>query len=208
MAETLKQEEQDELVINDSNITDEPVEKEYEKLLFKDESRLKAVKAFNLVKMGLFYQSSVEPFKINFNELKKLDYAKRFKEHELYERVSDGTFFFIQTLGESTKEGNNKVYGYDVIELDNVDDETYKKLVEAHKHEENLLVNIAYIGSMVSIALALISFIITVLYNIIEAKSSFFNAVFVGTMGNFSFLAISLAAFVIATIVRKNYNEK
>ena len=208
MAELLKQDEQEDLVIEESNITDEPVEKEYEKLLFKDESRLKAVKAFKLVKMGLFYQKTFEPNEINFNILKKLDFAKQFKNHELYERVTDGTFFFIETLGEETKDGVNKVYGYDVIELDNVDDATYKKLIDAHKHEGNALINVSFGAAITFVILSLASLISTLLYNIIDAKVPFTQALFIGTSTSFGLIAIAFSSLVVASIIKKKYDEQ
>lgn len=51
---------EDETIVDFTNadelkVEDRPV-KEYEKLLFQDESRLKGTKALKLVKMGCFYQ--------------------------------------------------------------------------------------------------------------------------------------------------------
>lgn len=219
MAETLKKEEDDELVslnITNSEAIEESVNaepKEYQKLLFADEARLKVVKAKKLIAMGLFYQNKLKPEEINFNQLKKLEYAKKYKDHILYERVSDGTLFYILPLTEESKTGSKTIYAYDVVELDNVDEATYEKLVNAHSHEGNKILSTVYVCAWVFTVLTLIATIFSIFYLVTgEASSSgstvnFFVALFYYNSQNLGLLAISICLLVVSIILKKNHDN-
>ncbi len=219
MAETLKKEEDDELVslnITNSEAIEESVNaepKEYQKLLFADEARLKVVKAKKLIAMGLFYQNKLKPEEINFNQLKKLEYAKKYKDHVLYERVSDGTLFYILPLTEESKTGSKTIYAYDVVELDNVDEATYEKLVNAHSHEGNKILSTVYVCAWVFTVLTLIATIFSIFYLVTgEASSSgstvnFFVALFYYNSQNLGLLAISICLLVVSIILKKNHDN-
>ncbi len=219
MAETLKKEEDDELVslnITNSEAIEESVNaepKEYQKLLFADEARLKVVKAKKLIAMGLFYQNKLKPEEINFNQLKKLEYAKKYKDHVLYERVSDGTLFYILPLTEESKTGSKTIYAYDVVELDNVDEATYEKLVNAHSHEGNKILSTVYVCAWVFTVLTLIATIFSIFYLVTgEASSSgstvnFFVALFYYNSQNLGLLAISVCLLVVSIILKKNHDN-
>lgn len=219
MAETLKKEEDDELVslnITNSEAIEESVNaepKEYQKLLFADEARLKVVKAKKLITMGLFYQNKLKPEEINFNQLKKLEYAKKYKDHVLYERVSDGTLFYILPLTEESKTGSKTIYAYDVVELDNVDEATYEKLVNAHSHEGNKILSTVYACAWVFTVLTLIATIFSIFYLVTgEASSSgstvnFFVALFYYNSQNLGLLAISVCLLVVSIILKKNHDN-
>lgn len=219
MAETLKKEEDDELVslnITNSEAIEESVNaepKEYQKLLFADEARLKVVKAKKLIAMGLFYQNKLKPEEINFNQLKKLEYAKKYKDHVLYERVSDGTLFYILPLTEESKTGSKTIYAYDVVELDNVDEATYEKLVNAHSHEGNKILSTVYACAWVFTVLTLIATIFSIFYLVTgEASSSgstvnFFVALFYYNSQNLGLLAISVCLLVVSIILKKNHDN-
>lgn len=219
MAETLKKEKDDELVslnITNSEAIEESVNaepKEYQKLLFADEARLKVVKAKKLIAMGLFYQNKLKPEEINFNELKKLEYAKKYKDHVLYERVSDGTLFYILPLTEESKTGSKTIYAYDVVELDNVDEATYEKLVNAHSHEGNKILSTVYVCAWVFTVLTLIATIFSIFYLVTgEASSSgstvnFFVALFYYNSQNLGLLAISVCLLVVSIILKKNHDN-
>lgn len=217
MPQHLKKEDEQTIVDFDSLATisedttkeeEVPVVKEYEKLLFQDESRLKGTKAKKLLSLGLFYQYKKEPQDIDFNSLKRLDGAKMVKNHELYERVSDGTFFYIESENEETKDGEKKVYRYDVIELDNVDEETYNKLLKAHSHEGNGLINLFFYSSVVISIIGIISTIVSFIYYMVDAKQSLTQTLASGLAGQFLLSAISLGVCAIALVLKKNHEEK
>ena len=211
MAEELRKEDEESIVdYTDTDVKtfDKPVVKEYEKLLFQDESRLKGVKALKLVKLGQFYQYKKETNEIDFNDLKKLDGAKMVSNHQLYERISDGTFFYILAESEETTEGVKKVYRYDVIELDNVDDETYKKLISAHSHEGGLLNNIFICASIIVLLISILGTIIQFVYLVVDAKSTLPQALASGVVTNLLLIACASALCAIAIISKKNHEEK
>ncbi len=211
MALELKKSE-DETIVDFSNteelnVLDRPV-KEYEKLLFQDESRLKGTKALKLVKMGCFYQEKKNTNEVDFSQLKKLEGAKVYKNHELYERVSDSTFFYIESENEETKDGEKKVFRYDVIELDNVDDETFEKLCKAHAHEGNGLINFFYITSIVAVIWGFIGIIVQFIYYKVDKGDDFVYAFFGDLATYLLMFAIACASLVVATIVKKNHEAK
>lgn len=220
MAETLKKDEQEDELVSLDITNEEQIEesvntepKEYQKLLFADEARLKVVKAKKLIQMGLFYQNKLKPEEINFNQLKKLEYAKKYKDHILYERVSDKTLFYILPLTEESKTGNKTIYAYDVVELDNVDDETYEKLVNAHSHEGNTILSTLYVCAWGFTILTLIATIFSIFYLVTgEASSSgstvnFFVALFYYNSQNLGLLATSIALLVISFLLKKNHDN-
>jgi hypothetical protein len=217
MAETLeKNEENEELysldITNEEAISESVNEKpkEYQKLLFADEARLKVVKARKLISMGLFYQNKLKPEEINFNELKKLEYAKKYKDHTLYEKVSDGTLFYILPLVEESKDGDKTTYAYDVVELDNVDEETYQKLVNAHSHEGNALLTSTYVCAWVFSILAVISLIYSVFYLVTGmggTSYNFFTALFYYNGSSLCICAVAAVALVIAVLAKKNHDN-
>lgn len=203
---------EDETIVDFANtdelkVEDRPV-KEYEKLLFQDESRLKGTKALKLVQMGCFYQYKKNTTEINFNDFKKLEGAKSYKDHELYERVSDNTFFYIEAECEETKEGEKKVYRYDIIELDNVDDETFEKLCKAHSHENNGLINFFYYASIVAVVWGFIGIIVQFIYFKVDKEDDFIYAFFGDIASYVLMFAIACAALVCATITKKHHEEK
>lgn len=203
---------EDETIVDFTNtdelkVEDRPV-KEYEKLLFQDESRLKGTKALKLVKMGCFYQEKKNTNEVDFSELKKLEGAKVYKNHELYERISDSTFFYIESECEETKDGEKKVFRYDVIEVDNVDDETFEKLCKAHAHEGNGLINFFYITSIVAVIWGFIGIIVQFIYYKVDQNDEFVYAFFGDIASYVLFLAIACATLVVATITKKNHEEK
>ena len=211
MALELKQNNEESIVdfedAKDLKVEERPV-KEYEKLLFQDESRLKGTKALSLVKMGCFYQYKKNTNEINFNEFKKLEGAKVYKDHELYERISDSTFFYIESESEETKEGEKKVYRYDVIELDNVDEKTFEKLCKAHSHENNGVINFCYYASIVATIWGAIGIIVNFIYYKVDQSEEFYRAAFGDIASYVFFFAIALAVLSIATIVKKHHEDK
>lgn len=216
MPEQLKKDEEELTFDVDTNVTEEtngevlenkPVVREYEKLLFQDASRLKGVKALKLVKMGCFEQYKKSKNEIEFLKLRKLDGAKVYKDHVLYERIEDNAFFYIQAINEVTKSGEERIYQYDVIEVDMVDDVTFEKLAKAHSHELNLLPNICLIVAMVFACWGLFGIISGIIYYAGEGES------FINTMGKDIATAViefsvALSALCAAIIIKKNYEEK
>jgi hypothetical protein len=211
MAEILKKDENEEFVT--LNITNDAPEKEvkikeYQKLLFADEARLKVVKVKELIRLGCFEQYQTKGDEINFNELKKIEYAQKYKNHELYENVTTHGMFYIQTLDEEDKEGNKKIYGYDVVEIDIVDDETYKKLLNAHKHENNVFLNVIYTLAWVFICVSFISVLFASINLTITNQTNYLVSLLQTCATPLGVFGLSLSTLVLATIAKKNHDDK
>lgn len=196
-------------VIEDEELTEKPVKlKEYQKLLIQEENRLKAVKAKKMVKMGLFDQYSKGVDEFSLTQFKKLDYIKPYKNHELFEGI-DGTLYYIASKNEASEENPNaKTYSYDVIELDNVDEATYQKLLKANAHENNFAINLAFVGSIVFLIYSLISSIYSLVYFMVDGNYDFFTSFFTAAATQFIQFGISLSLFVIAAITKRKFDTK
>lgn len=211
MAEILKNDESNEELVT-LDITNDKIEentklKEYQKLLFSDEARLKVVRAKELIRLGCFDQYQKKVGEVNFNDLKKLEYAKKYKDHELYENVVDNTLYYIEILDEEDKEGNKKVYGYDIVEIDNVDEETFDKLLNAHKHQSSFGLNLIYTLAWVFCFLGFISIVFASIH-ITSNGQDFFVALFQTCATPLNVFAVSLSALTVATIAKKNHDDK
>jgi hypothetical protein len=159
---------------------DKPVElKEYQKLLMQDENRELANKAYKLIKLGLWNQYKVSVDDFNIKNLKKLDFVKKYKGHELYQGEHNELYYIASLSEEDSDNPTAQVYSYDIVELDNVDEETYKKLIEAHKHEGNKLLSICYYISIVVTVVAVASFVYTLLFGMINKGYNLFDSLFI-----------------------------
>lgn len=120
------------------------IKKEYEKILIKERNRELNMKAQNLVKLGCFDQR--EETNIDFSLLDKVTYGSMYRKiYDLY-MDKDGNLFYI--FGKIEGE-NAKPYAYDVIAIETVSDEDYKKLYKAHSFEGAGFVKGLYIAALV-----------------------------------------------------------
>lgn len=114
----------------------EPELKEFEKLLIAERNRKDYEKAVTLVKAGCLKQTEVKGA-YDFSKLEKIDTKKKFKGiYTLYRHVETMQLYFICPLVENNKGDDSakqdvKPYGYDVVELELMDDQTYEQVIKA-----------------------------------------------------------------------------
>lgn len=112
--------------------------KEYEKLLLAERDREDNEKALNLIKFGCFNQK--EETVVDFSKLEKIVTPKKYKGlYTLYRNLETMQLEFIAELIENNKGADDerkdlKPYAYDVIYLEQMDEETYKAVCHAGKN--------------------------------------------------------------------------
>ncbi len=150
-----------------------PELKEYEKLLVAERNRKDYEKAVALVKAGCLKQTEVVG-KYDFSKLEKVETKKQYKGiYTLYRNVETMQLFFICPLVENNKGDDSakkdvKPYGYDVVELELMDDETFKEVIKAANNNLHPVIGKLYVTSwvlyFVFIALFLSVFIYQIIY--------------------------------------------
>jgi len=143
----------------------------YEELLIKEYNRSMLAKATNLINAGCFEQKEESTF--DFTSYDYLKTEKSFKGYKLYQNKENKSLVLIYPLVENNKgdvdeRHDLKPYAYDVIYVDNMDDETYKNVMKAAKNNLDPKLNILYktslIGYIVYLALFVINFIFSLIY--------------------------------------------
>lgn len=190
--------------------------KEYEKLLITERNRNDLEKAKNLVKFGCFEQKQETEF--DFTALELIPSAKKYKGlYQLYRNTETMQVMFVCPLVEDNKGDKDerkdlKPYGYDVIYLETMDEETYQMVKKAAKNNIGNAVSTAYRASFilyfVHVAFTLAYFI----YNIIANSSSGFSAAvfsaFFYTATYFLGVIVTTPLLVLIMIKYKKYKEE
>ena len=179
-----------------------PELKEYEKLLIAERNRKDSEKAVSLVKAGCLKQTEVKGA-YDFSKLEKIETKKKYKGiYTLYRNVETMQLYFICPLVENNKGDDSakqdiKPYGYDVVELELMDEKTYQDVLKAANNNIHPVVGKLYVTAWVIYFVYLAFFVANFLYNIImaiDAQSGvtyIFQAIFT--------LSTYLLGFVIAT---------
>ena len=192
------------------------VKKEYEKLLQLEADREDYDKAKNLINFGCFEQKEVQPTEINFANLEKLDIEKKFKGvYDLYRVVDTNQLLFVQPLVENNKaEGvdtDMKPYAYDVLYIEEMDNDTYKKVLKAGRNNLKSLTRSLYGLSLafliVDFILSLFIFFAVLIYQTTVSSSTFISAVQVSFLYSGPLIAGFIIALPLATIMRINYKR-
>lgn len=150
----------------------EPQLKEYEKLLLDERDRKDVEKAKNLVSFGCFSQETKT--EVNFNELEQIKMSKKYKgRFDLYRNKETLELLFVCPLVEDNKGDEDertdlKPYAYDVIAIEQMDNEAYVMVCKSAKNNLKSSVRLAYkfaiVFYIINIAVAACIF----LYNIFQ----------------------------------------
>ena len=191
--------ELEELHIEDANAK---VKKEYEKILIREQNRQKNVKAQNLVKLGCFEQK--EEKSIDFSVLDKITYEKPFqKVYDLYEdRDGNMMYIFAKTEGESAKP-----YAYDVIYIETLSDEDYKKIYKASTFEGAGLAKGLYITTFVMWIVSIIITLSIIVYYLASGDYDFID-VLINSISYLFFIAIITSLLAITDVSYRKYIGK
>lgn len=191
--------EMEELHIEDSNAK---VKKEYEKILIREQNRQKNVKAQNLVKLGCFEQK--EEKKIDFSVLDKITYEKLYqKVYDLYEdRDGNMLYIYAKTEGEDARP-----YAYDVIYIETVSDEEYKKLYRAASFEGAGFAHGLYLTTFILWITSIVVTLSIIIYYVSSGDYDFIN-VLINSISYIFFIAIITALLAITDVSYRKYIGK
>lgn len=190
--------------------------KEYEKLLIAERDRKDYEKAVNLISYGCFEQK--EETTIDFNVLELASTPKKYKGlYSLYRNLETMQLVFICPLVENNKgdvdeRKDMKPYGYDVIYLETMDNETYEMVVKAAKNNLKSAVSFIY-------KTAVVMYFVYLAFTVVTAGWIFFDALSNGALkalfsvlynldGYFTGLLVSTILLVLATIKYKKYKAE
>lgn len=159
--------------------TEEPKELlEYEKLLLEERNRVDYEHAINLVKYGCFKQYD-DP-QLDFSKLDLIKTKKMFKgAYRLYRNIENYHLFFICPLVEDNKGDQEaekkdlKPYSYNVIEIEFMDNETYKMVLKAARNNIGNIVSRLYTGSLIGYIIAMIFSIFMICFNLISNSANY-----------------------------------
>lgn len=199
----------------------EPQVKEYEKLLLAERNRKDYEKAINLIKYGCFTQ--YEESSVDFSVLEKLN-VKRYKGvYDLYRNTETYALYYIAELVEDNKgdvdeRKDLKPYAYDVVALEEMDEETYLHVCHAAKHNLNslpdLFIKLANIFYWGLIAVTFIIFTYVLIEGLKNATitmevlvSQLLNCLYT-CMTLFGAVAVATPLMVLANIKYKNYKAE
>lgn len=191
--------EMEEIVIEDSN---NKSKKEYEKILKRESNRQKNVKAENLVKLGCFEQK--EEKNIDFSVLDIITYDKPFQKlYDLYEdRDGNLLYIYAKTEGEDAKP-----YAYDVIYLETVSDEDYKKLFKAHSYEGAKFIKGLYITTFILWVLSIVVTLSIIVYYMASGDYGFID-ILTNSVSYLFFISIVTALLAITNVSYRKFIGK
>ena len=196
----------------------EPELKEFEKLLIAERNRKDYEKAVTLVKAGCLKQTEIKG-SYDFSKLEKIETKKKFKGiYTLYRNVETMQLYFICPLVENNKGDDSakkdvKPYGYDVVELELMDDKTYEEVVKAANNNIHPVVGKVYVTSwvlyFVFVALCLTNFIYNLIYYIDNGAggTAFLQALFAVSTYFLGFV-IATPLLVLAKIKYDKYKNQ
>ena len=191
--------EMEEIVIEDSN---NKSKKEYEKILKRESNRQKNIKAENLVKLGCFEQK--EEKNIDFSVLDIITYDKPFQKlYDLYEdRDGNLLYIYAKTEGEDAKP-----YAYDVIYLETVSDEDYKKLFKAHSYEGAKFIKGLYITTFILWVLSIVVTLSIIVYYMASGDYGFID-ILTNSVSYLFFISIVTALLAITNVSYRKFIGK
>lgn len=176
-----------------------PELKEYEKLLIAERNRKDYEKAVALVKAGCLKQTEVKGT-YDFSKLERLETKKKYKGiYTLYRNVETMQLFFICPLVENNKGDDSakqdvKPYGYDVVELELMDEQTFAEVMKAANNNLHPVIGKLYVTAWVLYMLEIVCFIVLFLYALIASIDG-------GAKGAAIFQALNYTEGLLAGIV-------
>ena len=198
------------------NIPEQPELKEYEKLLLEERNRKDFEKAKNLIKAGCFNQKAEKS--LDFSKLEKLETKKQYKGlYDLYRNIETMQLMLVCPLVEDNKNDadenkNMKPYGYDVIYIEIMDNETYDMVMHAAKNNLTNAVTVLYRASFVCFFVLLAITLYLFIYNFIYYSQSgiqiAISSAFFYTADYLTGDAILLALLTLVSIRYRKYKNQ
>ena len=192
-----------------TEVKPEPELKEYEKLILEERDRKDLERAKNLVKAGCFEQKAEK--KLDFSKLEKVEAKKLYKGlYDLYRNIETLQLMFVCPLVEKGDDENKKVtpYGYDVLYVELMDNETYDMVMHAAKNNLTNSVTVLYRSSFVCFFVFLAITVFVFLYNfIVLANGGVLNALASAFFYSATYLGVDCILLGLLTIVSIKYKK-
>ena len=192
-----------------TEVKPEPELKEYEKLLLEERDRKDLERAKNLVKAGCFEQKAEK--KLDFSKLEKVEAKKLYKGlYDLYRNIETLQLMFVCPLVEKGDDENKKVtpYGYDVLYVELMDNETYDMVMHAAKNNLTNSVTVLYRSSFVCFFVFLAITLFVFLYNfIVLANGGVLNALASAFFYSATYLGVDCILLGLLTLVSIKYKK-
>lgn len=185
---------------------------QYERIILNENNRLDNIKAKRLIELGCFEQK--EEKSVDLTALEEITFnGKLYKGvYKLYKN-EEGQMFFITPLTEDDPDMDKKVepYAYDVIAIENVDDETFEDLRHLGRQSSKRgFAKVLYIAQIVFI---FITFVLLLAEIISLALSSQLNnqtaqfLTFPMLLGTICTFFVQVGVFSVYHLVYKLYME-
>ena len=152
--------------------------KEYEKLLFEEAKRKAMQQALEEINLGLFEQKQEEKF--DFSLYTKMTYDKKYKGlYDLYQNNETKGLVLVCPLIENNKgdDYNERKdlspYAYDILDLEYLDEDTYKLVKQAAVHEKSKLIHVFYYASIILYCLLFLFTLGITIYFFVTSSSPF-----------------------------------
>ncbi len=190
------------------NVEPQPELKEYEKLLLEERNRKDFERAKNLVKAGCFEQKAEK--KLDFSKLEKAETKKQYKGlYDLYRDTETMQLMFVCPLVEKSEEKKDVApYGYDVIYIELMDNETYDMVMRAARNNLTNAVTVIYRASYVCYFALIALTVYVFLFNLITyANSGFSTALSSSLFYSASYIAGCVLATGLQTLVSIKYKK-
>ena len=189
--------------------------KEYEKLLIAEQGRQDYEKAVNLVNFGCFEQK--QETKVDFSRLEKIEIPKKYKGlYDLYRNLDNMHFLFIVALvvnnkGDSNENRAMKPYGYDVLYIETMDEETYQMVLKAGRNNiPSILSKLIVTSYVIDITLWVLSLIVIIGSFILGADNYGLTGINLFTFALTSSAAIITPAAIMLPLIilmKMKYND-
>ena len=191
-------------------VTPEPELKEYEKLLLEERNRKDFERAKNLVKAGCFDQKAEKT--LDFSKLEKVETKKQYKGlYDLYRNIETMQLMLVCPLVEKGDDDKKemKPYGYDVIYIELMDNETYDMVMKAARNNLTNSVTVLYKASFVCFFIFLAITLFVFVYNFIALASSgtVLNAIASAFFYSATYLGVDCILLALLTLVSIKYKK-
>ena len=210
--EELKVEQLEEVEVEEVKPENEVKVLEYEKLLMTERNRADFQKAKNLIKYGCFEQKQEK--EIDFEKFEQIKTEKKYRGlYTLYRSLENMQLVFVAPLVENNKGDvdenlNMKPYGYDVIYLDPVDEETYQMVKKAYVRNNITLLGVLYKASFITfIALVVLGLFVFGFIFANYVNTDFLYAVSNGLQGSGIYFAGALVALPLLVLMSIKYKK-
>lgn len=184
--------------------------KEFEKLLFEELKRQECDKALLEVELGLFEQK--QETKFDYSLYTQMSSKKYKRLYDLFRHNETGELVYVCPLienneGSEDERKDMKPYGYDVLYLEYLDEETYEKVKKAGIHETSNVPTL-YVASWVAYFALLALNIAVIIYTLVVGGGIDLSTYVLYAGSILSAQVVATLLLTLVSIKYHNYKER